>query len=1077
MFYWVGLMADKHSRDSKVLASWGSVAVRAAGIAFIPVLLPAAWTGSVDTAWAACTAQPDGSYLCSGTSSGETLSSSTGPLTIVASPTLNIDSSDVGFQISGSGSSNIVFSQDNGSTITGATDGIHADQYSTGTTHITVGGNVAGNGDNGIFSYNDSGTGNVVVEQTAGTITGLTHGIRVDNYGTEAATISTAGTVIQAGTVSAYWDTYGVYAYNAASATDITLTQTGGAISGQYYGLYGNNQGTGSTTISSAGDVVATEQTGVAAFNGGSAKDIRISQTAGTITGKEYGIYGDNGGTGSTHVTAAGTVTSPGYGVFAFNDNSGTSDLSVTQAAGTIAGGIDGIDAWNEGSGATAVAVKGEVSGGTGAGIQTLSVNGATIDIAATAKVSTTSGLAIRNIGTGNVVVTSAGTIIGDSSLGPGNDTFNLAGGSYTGKIFGDDRDNPLSSGGNDVFNWTRGTLNGGFYGQDGSDTATISAAAYDGSQVLDGGDDTSSIDGMVDTLNLQGIHASAKGSNIVNWEIVRLDGSTLAINDGAWKVGEPNGDNTGVFLSNGSTLDGMAALAFDGRLNIDATSSFVTRGGGAGIYSISGDVNNAGTVNMQDGAAGDVMTVAGNYTGAGGSLLIDTVLGDDSSRTDKLLISGDTAGTTRLAVNNINGTGAPTVEGIRVIGVGGKSDGSFSLAGDYTVHGKPAIVAGAYAYQLYQGGVSTPADGDWYLRSQLNPQQASQAPAAPAKPLYQAGVPSYEAYPQALLALNSLPTLQERVGNRYWTGAGNQPDRNASSAGKQQAGADPSGAAIEGNGVWGRMEGAYKHIKPGDSTSDTSYDQNIFRLQVGVDRQLNESSNGKLIGGLTAHYVHGQTDSKSAHGDGEIDTDGYGVGGTLTWYGKNGFYLDGQARFTWYDSDLNSKLARKSLVKDNDGFGYASSIEGGKRIALDSNWSLTPQAQLVYSNVDFDAFTDAFGARVSRANGESLQGRLGVALDHESSQVMIGGTPMRTHVYGVANLHYEFLDGTKVDVSGQSFASRNDRLWASLGVGGSYNWNKDKYSLYGEGLVNTSLNQFGNSYSVIGRVGLRMRW
>ncbi|MBB4402820.1 hypothetical protein GGD52_003890 [Agrobacterium tumefaciens] len=37
--------------------------------------------------------------------------------------------------------------------------------------------------------------------------------------------------------------------------------------------------------------------------------------------------------------------------------------------------------------------------------------------------------------------------------------------------------------------------------------------------------------------------------------------------------------------------------------------------------------------------------------------------------------------------------------------------------------------------------------------------------------PLCQAGVPTYEAYPRALLGLNSLPTLQQRVGNRFWDG------------------------------------------------------------------------------------------------------------------------------------------------------------------------------------------------------------------------------------------------------------------------------------------------------------------
>src|SRR5690606_18662713 len=152
----------------------------------------------------------------------------------------------------------------------------------------------------------------VTIEQLAGTLTGVSHGIRVDNYGTGSTSITTAGSVIQTSTSST--DTYGVYAYNAPSATDITLTQTSGTVSAHYFGIYGNNQGTGSVTISSAGDVTATGRDGLAAFNGSNGKDIRISQTAGTITANESGIYAINSGTGSTHITTAGTIAATGSG-------------------------------------------------------------------------------------------------------------------------------------------------------------------------------------------------------------------------------------------------------------------------------------------------------------------------------------------------------------------------------------------------------------------------------------------------------------------------------------------------------------------------------------------------------------------------------------------------------------------------------------------------------------------------------------------------------------------------------------------------------------------------------------------
>lgn len=133
----------------------------------------------------------------------------------------------------------------------------------------------------------------------------------------------------------------------------------------------------------------------------------------------------------------------------------------------------------------------------------------------------------------------------------------------------------------------------------------------------------------------------------------------------------------------------------------------------------------------------------------------------------------------------------------------------------------------------------------------------------------------------------------------------------------------------------------------------------------------------GILMGGVTVHYGQVSTNASSVFGDGSIDTDGYGFGGTLTWLAQNGFYVDGQVQVTWYETDIGSDMLGRSLANDNDGFGYSLSLETGKRIALDGNWSVTPQAQLAYSNVDFDSVTDPFGARVSMDRSESLKGRV----------------------------------------------------------------------------------------------------
>ena len=557
-------------------------------------------------------------------------------------------------------------------------------------------------------------------------------------------------------------------------------------------------------------------------------------------------------------------------------------------------------------------------------------------------------------------------------------------------------------------------------------------------------------------------------------------------------------------------TNEGTLAVA-------DALASFA--GGTAGNFTVNGNLANNGAINMGGATVGNKLIVNGDYTGNGGTISLNTTLGDDASATDQLRVNGNTAGSTLLAVTNRDGLGARTNEGIEIVSITGASNGEFALIGDYQVDGETTLVAGAYAYQLYKGNASGSDSKGWYLRSELKdkpavPDEPAPEPGdndnsvnvpglipepedkpavkpapdltpednyaqvqVPATPRYQAGVPAYEAYPQALLGLNGLPTLQQRVGNRFWAGQGNRVIAEGADAITPYASAEEAGTYADGNGVWGRIEGQYDHIAPSYSTSGTDYNQSIFKLQSGIDGQLAETDKGTLIGGIYVQYVHGKTKVYSASGDGEISTDGYGVGGTLTWYGNDGFYVDGQAQLAWYNSDLNSALAGRDLINGNNGLGYAFSIEAGKRIALNEHWSITPQAQLSYSNVDFDSFTDPFGARVSRDKGDSLRGRVGVTLDREKSWKDKNGRTSRAHVYGIANLYNEFGDGSQVDVSGVKVKSKKERVWAGVGVGGSLNWHNDKYSIYGEGTVNTSLNNFGESTSVKANVGFRIKF
>lgn len=99
------------------------------------------------------------------------------------------------------------------------------------------------------------------------------------------------------------------------------------------------------------------------------------------------------------------------------------------------------------------------------------------------------------------------------------------------------------------------------------------------------------------------------------------------------------------------------------------------------------------------------------------------------------------------------------------------------------------------------------------------------------------------------------------------------------------------------------------------------------------------------------------------------------------------------------------------------------------------------------------------------------------MSADYQNSWHNEQGSLNRSSVYGIANLYNEFLNGTRVDVASVQFTNKNERLWAGIGLGGSYNWNDDKYSVYGEGSINASLKNLGDSYTYKGTLGFRVKW
>lgn len=712
----------------------------------------------------------------------------------------------------------------------------------------------------------------------------------------------------------------------------------------------------------------------------------------------------------------------------------------------------------------------------------------------------------------GKLVLTSDNLYTGTTTIDAG--TLQLGNGGVSGSVIGNIQNNGMLSIdrhddlafanqidgtgnvlklGNNVVTFTAdNSFSGGLEVKDGAALAGFDNTAF-GSGIL-----SVDIDGTADLNKYNTTVAGLTGSGNVNLTQATL---TLQQDRDLTFSGTISGDG-GLNKSGSGVLSLSGANSYSGLTNVNDGAIYQTGQGAisaASSYSVSAPatldlggfnssmagLTNAGTIRFGGSTAGTVLTVNGDYHGDGGMFVINTVLADDQSSTDLLQVRGSTSGNANLQVVNRGGLGGLTINGIEVVDVSGASNGSFALTkGDFvTKDGQQAVIGGAYAYTLHKNGVTTPDDGNWYLRSELKDPSNSIPdnpgnPTTPNDPLYSPTAPVYEGVVNNMQALNKLPTLRERVGDRYRHDDPQALFDMSQYSDDQNGQADQSGqnGPTSGQAIWARIEGAYDSLQPYGTTDHFNQDISQMRYQAGVDGKLYDGDDGQLFVGVSGQYGTAHSKIGSTSGTGTIDTNAWSLHSSLTWYGNDGFYVDAQAQTSWYSNDLFSNTANNGFANGKHGFGYAMSLETGKQFDLDDTWSLTPQAQLMWSSVRLNSFDDAYQSSVSMRDGNNLSMRLGLAADYRNAWTTVAGTPVKSNLYGLMNLYQSFDGSSDMVVSGAELNTANDKTWAGIGWGANIAWD-NQYAIYGQGTVNTSLNHFGESYSVSGTIGFRMRW
>ncbi|EAW3985834.1 autotransporter outer membrane beta-barrel domain-containing protein, partial [Salmonella enterica] len=532
-------------------------------------------------------------------------------------------------------------------------------------------------------------------------------------------------------------------------------------------------------------------------------------------------------------------------------------------------------------------------------------------------------------------------------------------------------------------------------------------------------------------------------GANTYSGDTNVQEGTLWLSGDGT--IGEM-GSQQAVNVASDAIFGGSNGTTVNGKVTNEGTLVFGDSEETGAILTLNGDLINMGTLTSgsSSGTPGNTLYVDGDYIGNGGSLYLNTVLGDDDSATDKLVITGDASGTTDLYINGI-GSGAQTTNGIEVVDVGGTSTSDAFVL-------KNEVNASLYTYRLYWNE----SDNDWYLASKAqSDDDDSGGDVTPpddggdVAPQYRADIGAYMG--NQWMARNlQMQTLYDREGSQY---------RNADGS------------------VWARFKAgkAESEAVSGNIDMDSNYSQ----FQLGGDILAWGNGQQSFTVGVMASYINADTDSTGNRGaDGSqftssANVDGYNLGVYATWFADaqthSGAYVDSWYQYGFYNNSVESGDAGSESY---DSTANAVSLETGYRydIALSNGntVSLTPQAQVVWQNYSADSVKDNYGTRIDGQDGDSWTTRLGLRVDgklYKGSRTVIQPFAEANWLHTSDDVSVSFDDATvKQDLP----ANR-----AELKVGLQADIDK-QWSVRAQVVGQTGSNDFGD---LNGSLNLRYNW
>ena len=516
--------------------------------------------------------------------------------------------------------------------------------------------------------------------------------------------------------------------------------------------------------------------------------------------------------------------------------------------------------------------------------------------------------------------------------------------------------------------------------------------------------------------------------------------------------------DSAAVTTSLGGTWNGTSTLS-GGTTDLEFTDASAVWNIAA-TSKVTSLKQSSGTINFpaapSTGFAGTTLTVDGDYSADGGTVNMSTVLQGDTSPHDKIVVNGNTSGTANLVFTKVSGYGSQTIEGIKVVQVGGNSDAVFT---------KPEsnrLTAGAYIYELKKIG------SDWYLTSQRDPDaskiilpktdddpdpaQPDVIPAVdPTDPTIHYVKPELGSYAANMLASNMLFTtsLYDRLGETRYS--------------------DALKSQKKSGNVWIRMQGSKNYTTMTDSQLTNRGTYGV--VQVGGDLVTwPGSGDHRFHVGLMAGYAHQSTKTRSSDigltSKGKLS--GYSAGFYAIYMNDNpeatGPYADLWMIYQHFTDKVHASSAAEEEYHSK---GWTGSLEAGYTFGL-KDWvsasgtqnatRLQLQAQVIRMGVRADEHVDAENFTVQGTGAGNVRPRIGATAYHLFTNPKTGRA---IKPYLTLNWYHDtknfgvVYDGVKDRIEGtrnfgevkfgiEGKVSKNVNLWgAALYQAGSHSyWN-----------------------------------